>query len=100
MLVVLTVLSLYAKTPSLDQFYDLRLTSIEHQGKTYIYTVENSSDGFKAESREKLLVTSGATVKGVIVGKTVYIIDERGKIKKLRRTIQFFKPPRPPFPAR
>jgi hypothetical protein len=64
---------------------------------SYEYTLL-SGCGYVGTSKTRLRVRQDTEVKFTIQGKSLYIIDEHGKVKRLRYVMQFLPPP--PIPPK
>ena len=84
-----------------------KLVEVRRHGEIETYTIQNQTcrlTGQRSRSSDNPKVAVGEMVKYSEAGKSLYIVDERGKVYRLQYTRQQLMPfvsppPRPPTPS-
>ena len=93
-----TVLVIFVALPVLAaplKWADGQVLSIKREHGFYYYQILNANDRYTGRSLHRYHVQPGK-IKFTIHGSTLYMLDEKGNIRKTRYVLQALIPPPPP----
>jgi hypothetical protein len=99
LLVIAVALSLQSSpnAPSPAGYSRGKVVQINHPSTgQYEYNIFTPGDGYVGRSTKPIHVTMGKDVRFKIKGQTLYVIDDEGKVQRLRYVLQYLPPPLPP----
>jgi len=86
---------LRAQTPAPEEFYPAKLLVIS-VGPPYSYKFDIGGEGYVGTSDSHLRLTEGSQVKIKVSSGTIYVVDEDGRVQRMKLALQYLGPPPPP----